>query len=114
VSEPPGEPPQDPRGLDEILTALSADGFSSSMTALPGGDVRCGECGEASPAGDFAVGSLRRTEGASDPGDMSAVVAITCPRCSGRGAVVLRFGPEAGEADEDVLAALDRPAGTAT
>jgi hypothetical protein len=106
--------PQDPRGLDEILAALSGDGFSSSMTALAGGDVRCGECGEASPAGDFALRTLRRTEGASDPGDMSAVAALTCPRCSARGTAVLRFGPEAGEADEDVLAGLDRPAGTAT
>jgi hypothetical protein len=109
-----GGAPQDPRGLDEILGALSADGFTCSMTALAGGDVRCGECGQASPAGDFAVETLRRTEGASDPGDMSAVVALTCPRCSARGTAVLRFGPEAGEADEDVLAALDRPAGTAT
>jgi hypothetical protein len=108
------EAPQDPRGLDEILAALSADGFTGSMTALAGGDVRCDGCGEASPAGDFAVGTLRRTEGASDPGDMSAVVALTCPRCSTRGTAVLRFGPEAGEADEDVLAAIDRPSGTAT
>ena len=106
--------PQDPRGLDEIIATLSADGFACSMTALAGGDVRCGECGQASPANDFTVETLRRTEGASDPGDMSAVVALTCPRCSARGTAVLRFGPEAGEADEDVLAALDRPAGTAT
>jgi hypothetical protein len=105
---------RDPRGLDEILAALSTDGFDSSMTPLAGGDVRCGQCGQASPAGDFEVESLRRTEGASDPGDMSAIAAITCPRCGVRGAVVVRFGPEAGEADEDVLSALDRPAGTAT
>jgi hypothetical protein len=109
-----GDAPQDPRGLDEILADLAADGFASSMTALAGGDVRCGECGQASPAGDFAVDGLRRTEGASDPGDMSAVVALTCPRCSARGTAVLRFGPEAGEADDDVLAALDRPSGSAT
>jgi DNA-directed RNA polymerase subunit RPC12/RpoP len=107
-------PARDPRGLDEILAALSADGFVCSMTPLAGGDVRCGECGQESPAGDFEVESLRRTEGASDPGDMSAIAAITCPRCGARGAAVLRFGPEAGEADEDVLAALDRPGDSAT
>jgi hypothetical protein len=105
---------RDPRGLDEILAALSADGFTGSMTPLAGGDLRCGECGQESPAGDFEVESLRRTEGASDPGDMSAIAAITCPRCGTRGAAVLRFGPEAGEADEDVLGALDRPEDTAT
>jgi hypothetical protein len=108
------ESARDPRGLDEILAALAEDGFTCSMTALVGGDVRCGECGETSPAGDFAVEALRRTEGASDPGDMSAIAALTCPRCGTKGSVVLRFGPEAGEADDDVLAALDRPGGTAT
>ncbi len=99
-------------GLDELLAAFSADGFTCSMTPLAGGTVRCGECGQAPAAGDFAVEALRRTEGASDPGDMSAVVALTCPSCGTKGTVVLRFGPEAGEADEDVLGALDRPGGT--
>jgi len=106
--------PRDPAGLDEILAAFGEGGFTCSMTPLAGGSVRCGECGEASPAGAFAVEALRRTEGASDPGDMSAVVALTCPNCGKRGTVVLRFGPEAGEADDDVLAALGRPGGTAT
>src|SRR5215218_3859629 len=108
------EAARDPRGLDEILAGFSADGFRGSMTPLAGGDVRCGGCGQSSPAGAFAVASLRRTEGASDPGDMSAIAALTCPRCGAKGTVVVRFGPEAGEADEDVLAALDRPEGSAT
>jgi hypothetical protein len=105
---------RDPRGLDEILAGFSEDGFTCSMTPLAGGTVRCGECRQESPAGDFAVASVRRTEGASDPGDMSAIAAITCPSCGAKGTVVLRFGPEAGEADDDVLAALDRPGDTAT
>jgi hypothetical protein len=105
---------RDPRGLDEILDALAEDGFTCSMTPLVGGNVRCGECGQPSPAGDYAVAALRRTEGASDPGDMSAIAALTCPNCGTKGTVVLRFGPEAGEPDEDVLAALDRPGDTAT
>jgi len=108
------EPARDPRGLDEILAAMAADGFTCSMTAVAGGTVRCGECGQESPAGNFTVGALRRTEGASDPGDMSAIAALTCPNCGAKGSVVLRFGPEAGEADDDVLAALDRPGGSAT
>ena len=45
---------------------------------------------------------------------MSAIAAITCPNCGTKGTVVLRFGPEAGEADEDVLGTLDRPGGSAT
>jgi hypothetical protein len=105
---------RDPRGLVEILAAFEQDGFACSMTPLTGGTIRCGQCGSTPPAGDFAVASLRRTEGASDPGDMSAIAAVTCPNCSAKGTVVLRFGPEAGEADEDVLPALDRPEDSAT
>jgi len=108
------EPARDPRGLDEILADLEADGFTCAMTPLAGGTVRCGACGQGPPAGDFVVAQLRRTDGASDPGDMSAIAAITCPSCGTKGTVVVRFGPEAGEADDDVLAALDRPGGTAT
>jgi hypothetical protein len=108
------QPPRDPAGLDEIIAGLAADGFGCSMTPLAGGDIRCGQCGQSSAAGAFAVSALRRTEGASDPGDMSAIAAVTCPSCGTKGTVVVRFGPEAGEADEDVLAALDRPPGTAT
>lgn len=58
------------------------------------------------------VDSLYRVEGASDPDDMAAVVAVTCPRCSAKGALVLKYGPEASGADADVLLALpDPPAG---
>ena len=105
---------RDPRGLDEILAALGQKGFTGSLTPLTGGSIRCGRCRTETPAGDFPVTELRRTEGASDPGDMSAIAALTCPSCGTKGTVVLRFGPEAGEADDDVLAALDRPDGAAT
>src|SRR3954468_11408049 len=105
---------RDPRGLVEIITAFEDDGFTCSMTALAGGRIRCGECGQSPAAGDFSVASLRRTEGASDPGDMSAIAAVTCPNCGAKGTMVLRFGPEAGEADDDVLAALGRPEDAAT
>jgi hypothetical protein len=105
---------RDPRGLDEILAAFEQDGFTCAMTPLVGGTIRCGECRQEPAAGDFAVASVRRTEGAADPGDMSAIAAITCPNCGTKGTVVVRFGPEAGEADDDVFAALDRRGGTAT
>jgi len=40
---------------------------------------------------------------------MAAVVAVTCPRCSAKGALVLKYGPEASGADADVLLALPDP-----
>ena len=48
-------------------------------------------------------------EGASDPDDMLALVAMTCPQCGARGTLVLAFGPMAPEADVDVLVRLEDP-----
>jgi hypothetical protein len=42
----------------------------------------------------------------SDPADMVAVVAITCPVCGARGTSILGFGPNATEQDSEVLSNL--------
>jgi hypothetical protein len=103
----PGPPPaQDPSGLVEILDDLRGQGYTADLRAVEGGSIACGSCGQESPAPAVQPAALRRTEGASDPGDMAVVVALACPRCGTKGALVLRFGPEAGIADADVLAAL--------
>jgi hypothetical protein len=68
--------------------------------------VRCEVCGQETPADELAVDSFARLEGASDPGDMAAVVALTCPHCDARDVLVVRYGPEASAADADVLVAL--------
>jgi hypothetical protein len=68
--------------------------------------VRCEVCGEETPADELAVDSLARLEGASDPGDMAAVIAMTCPHCDAKDVLVVRYGPEASIADADVLSAL--------
>lgn len=98
----------------EVLRDLEAEGYTEDMTARAGGHVRCGACGDESAAGEFRTGELRRVEGASDPGDMSAVLGITCPRCRARGVLVVMYGPEAGADDSDVLAALPDPEETNT
>jgi hypothetical protein len=100
---------RDASGLEQVLDGLRTDGYTGQLTALEGGDVRCDACGEASPAGEFHAGELRRTEGASDPADMTAVVGLTCPRCQAKGALVAMFGPEADIADADVLSTLHTP-----
>ncbi len=51
--------------------------------------------------------ALRRTEGASDPADMLAVVALCCPACDTRGTAVLNYGPEATVDDAEVLVGLE-------
>ena len=54
----------------------------------------------------------RRLEGASDPGEMANILAVTCPACGSRGVAVCRFGPEASEWDALLMQAarghLDR------
>ncbi len=79
------------------------------MAARPGGWLICFTCHTESQAADVDVEVLRRTEGASDPDDMLAVVALTCPQCGARATVVLGYGPEAAEDDAEVLLALGRP-----
>jgi len=93
----------------EVTTALAEDGWAEQATPLEGGNVRCEVCGQETPADELAVDSLCRLEGASDPGDMAAVVAVTCPHCDAKDVLVLRYGPEASIADADVLLGLADP-----
>jgi hypothetical protein len=103
------QPPRDPSSTFEILRGLADQGYTEDMVPREGGLVLCRHCGQERPAGEFGHGALRRMEGASDPGDMSAVIGLTCPSCSSKGVLVLMYGPEASGADSDVLAALDGP-----
>jgi hypothetical protein len=103
------QPARDPSSMFEILRQFADDGFGADLFAVEGGSIRCGACGNEHAAGDYEVAELRRMEGASDPADMAAVVAATCPGCGERGTMVVMYGPEAGPADSDVLAALPTP-----
>ena len=100
---------RDAASMFEILRDLENDGFSEDMVVREGGRVLCRACDHESGAADFEVVDLRRLEGASDPADMSAVVGVRCPNCQAGGVLVLRYGPDAGPEDTDVLALLDAP-----
>src|SRR5215210_8904042 len=92
--------------LSEVLAAYAEGGYTGSFTALEGGSVECHACNSKSSASRVKMSSLRRMEGASDPGDMVAIVAIECPSCNAKGTLVLGFGPAASEEDSDVLHCL--------
>ncbi len=92
--------------LTEVLAAYSSGGFDGSFSAYEGTQMECHQCGARFPVSEVKMSSLRRLEGASDPADMVAVVALTCPRCEARGTAVLGFGPAASPEDGDVLGAL--------
>jgi hypothetical protein len=92
--------------LTEIIATLEAAGFTGQMAARADGAIQCLACRQESPANEFKLGAMRRTEGASDPADMLAVVGLTCPRCGTQGTAVLGYGPEAGPDDAEVLVRL--------
>jgi len=92
--------------LTEVLEGYAAGGFTGGFSVADTTALECLTCGEQSPAGDVPMSSLRRLEGASDPDDMVAVVALTCPRCEAQGTLVLGYGPMATAEDSDVLREL--------
>lgn len=97
--------------LGEIMATLEAAGFTGQLAARPGGLILCFSCRTESPAAEFALQAQRRTEGASDPADMLAILGLACPKCATQGTIVLGYGPEADPDDAEVLAhlGLSRP-----
>lgn len=92
--------------ITDVLEGYAQGGFASSFVVTDDSELECVECGTESPASRVSMSSLRRLEGASDPSDMLAVVALTCPSCGSQGTVVLGFGPMATPQDSDVLKGL--------
>lgn len=101
---------RDATTLGEVLDGLEAEGYSGQFIARQGALLECTTCKTQTPASK-AAGShrLRRLEGASDPDDMLAVAALTCPSCGTKGTLVLNYGPEASSTDDEVLQTLDVP-----
>lgn len=93
--------------LVEVIRLLEAEGYTGQMAAVEGARIRCFTCREDSEAAGVKLDMLRRTEGASDPDDMVAVAALTCPNCGAKGTVALKYGPEAPPDEAEVLGLLD-------
>ncbi len=92
--------------LGEIMATLEADGFRAQMAARPDGRIVCLSCRQESSAADFELQAMRRTEGASDPDDMLAVVGLACPNCGAKGTAVLGYGPDSDPDDAEVVVRL--------
>ncbi len=105
MSERPTQPPYGAT-LGEILRTLEAAGFTAQMAARPVGQIICLACRQESAAADFDLQAMRRTEGASDPDDMLAVVGLACPNCGARGTAVLGYGPDSDPDDAEVVLRL--------
>jgi hypothetical protein len=79
----------------EILRDYAGAGFSGDAFAGEYGLILCGSCQSRVAASYVQVYSIRRLEGASDPADNVAVLALICPVCQSRATMVLKYGPEA-------------------
>lgn len=110
--QPPNEGPSDRTTLTAVVDAYRSSGFAGDFFAEEGDPpgaaaiVRCGTCGAALEPWRLAMHSIRRLEGASDPADMTAVVATTCPVCAVDGTIVVSYGPMASDVDADVFLAM--------
>jgi hypothetical protein len=101
--------------LLDVLGALASEGYTGEFAAAEvdgdtqHGRIVCSACHHVFAAEAPEVLDLRRWEGASDPDDMLAVAALTCPDCATRGALVLNDGPTATVEDSAALAGQARP-----
>jgi hypothetical protein len=95
-----------------VTNDLAEQGWAEQATPIEGGEVRCEVCGEGTAADEVAIEAFYRLEGASDPDDMAAVVAFTCPHCDAKDVLVLKYGPDASGAESDVLLGLSDPPAT--
>ncbi|HEV8298467.1 MAG TPA: hypothetical protein VGQ20_14275 [Acidimicrobiales bacterium] len=99
--------------LVEVIHRYETAGFDTQFSARDGGRIHCAHCGVDSDPHTVEIVSLRRMEGASDPADMIAVVAMRCPSCDSQGVLVLNYGPDSTLEEADALLALEDRRGTA-
>src|SRR4051794_34533194 len=100
--------------LVEVLDELKEAGYVVDFFVdEDDGQVCCGSCRACQSPDTLRLDGLRRIEGGSDPADMAAVLALTCPSCGCKGTAIVRFGPEASTGDAVLLKHLDdaRPSG---
>lgn len=97
--------PAGPTMLD-MIKELEKSGYTGQFSVSQESKLRCLSCDTEVDPETIEPESFLRVEGVSDPDDMAAVAAITCPNCTAKGTVVLKYGPEASPEDAYVLSAL--------
>jgi len=97
---------QDAQTLADAIAALEARGYTGQFRVLEQGRAQCLTCRRELAGARTAMESLHRLEGASDPDDMLAVVAMRCPNCDARGTLVLGYGPDASLEDSQLMLEL--------
>jgi len=88
----------------EAVERLGERGFRSELSAVPGGVLRCGNCGAVAMT-EVTVVETVRFEGNSNPEDESILMAVVMP-CGHNGVYGSAYGPGASPDDVEVLHAL--------
>jgi hypothetical protein len=91
--------------LEAVLAELAGLGFTGQFEIDDVGSCTCLSCQARSAPDAVRFEHRRRLEGASDPGEMTNVLALTCPQCAESGVAVCRFGPEASAGEAAFLQA---------
>jgi hypothetical protein len=89
-----GPGPEAPGTVTEALALLAADGYEDDLH-LDGDQLACSSCGASHRTDTVEVDRVFRFEGPSDPADEAIVLALRCPACGTKGALVSAFGPDA-------------------
>ena len=113
--EPVEGAPSDNTTIVGVLEQFRNDGYGADLMVVPGPALRCRECEHELPVDQLELDALRRIEGASDPADMAAVLAVQCPSCGTKGTALVSYGPTATEDEDELLRQLpdeDRQGGT--
>ncbi len=93
--------------LSEASRRLRADGYVLDFLPVPGGRLRCAECGDQFDPASMVIDEVVRFEGISDPGDEAILFALRGP-CGHAGLYSAAYGPDATSEDAEVAAALQR------
>ena len=101
-----GTETHDAKTITDVLDGLDGEGFEGQFRAIEGGRVECFTCRQVTPATEMAIEQMSRLEGASDPADMVTILAVTCPKCSTHGTLLLGYGPDSTIEDSEVLRQL--------
>ena len=92
--------------LAEVIAGFEQRGFTGHFDVDEStGSTTCVACGAASSPSEIEVADSRRVEGASDPSEMTSVLAVRCPSCGQTGTISCRYGPEASAGEADLLRA---------
>ena len=98
--------PSDNTTVSRIVEDSGDAGYDSQFVLLSDAQIKCSACLVVRHASDYSMDALRRMEGASDPDDTVAVIALVCPACAAQGTMVLNYGPSGSPEEGDVLLAM--------